>query len=227
MNKLLRISYWNFMDNLVGNFNQIFPDCASTKFIGGCSIKEPDNINTNKFQEIKLNSFDGFQFPHDLAGKTSSFPQIANHNGVLLKDCDGIVLFEKGGQKYILFCELKSSYILEDIAKAKDQLVGSFVKFKGLLSCIQGYKQDDYKPIGIIVSFEPTQEQLTNISKKLGTDRRSSFALTLNSKRFYSMPADKCNHYFCPLAVGNFDIYYIAVPSRKTSFSIDINSIIK
>ena len=116
---------------------------------------------------------------------------------------------------------------MEDIVKAKDQLVGSFVKFKSLLNCIQGYKQEDYKPIGLIISFEPTQEQLTNISKILDTDRRASFALTLNSNRFYPMPADRCNSYFCPLAVGNFDIYYIAVPNRQTTFSVDINTIIK
>ncbi len=215
------------MDKLVKNFDQTYPNYASTKFVGSCSIKEPNNFGTNKFYEIQLNSFDGFQFPHDLAEKTSSFPKIADHKGYLLKDCDGILLFEKNGQKYILFCELKSSYILDDIVYAKNQLVGSYVKFKGLLSCIQGYEQKDYKPIGLIVSFEPTQEQLTNISKKLGTDRRSSFALTLNSKRFYSMPADKCDSYFCPLAVGNFDIYYVAVPNRQTVFSIDINAIIK
>lgn len=213
------------MDKLVNNFNQIYPGCASTKFTGGCSIMEPDNIGTNKFQEIQLNSFDGFQFPHDLAGKSSSFPSIAKHDGILLKECDGIVLFEKSGQKYILFCELKSSYFLDDIVKAKEQLVGSFVKFKGLLSSIQGYKLDEYKPIGLIVSFEPTQEQLTNISKI--QDKRSSFAIELNSKKFYPMPANKCDHFFCPLAVGNFDIYYVAVPNRQTSFSVDINTIIK
>lgn len=213
------------MDKLVKNFDQTYPNYASTKFVGSCSIKEPNNFGTNKFYEIQLNSLNGFQFPHDLAEKTSSFPKIANHNGFLIKDCDGILLFEKNGQKYILFCELKSSYILEDIVKAKNQLVGSFVKFKGLLSCIQGYEQKDYKPIGLIVSFEPTQEQLTNISKI--QDNRSSFAISLNRNRYYIMPADKCDKFFCPLAVGCFEIYYVAVPDHKTTFSIDINIIIK
>jgi hypothetical protein len=193
------------MYNLVNNFNHIYPDFASTKFVGSCSVIEPENYGTNKLQEIVLNSFDGFQFPHDLAQKTTSFPKIAKHCGVLLKDCDGIVLFEKNGQNYILFCELKSNYSLDNIVKAKDQLVGSFVKFKGLLSCIQGYKQEDYKPIGLIVSFEPTQEQLTMISKI--QDPRSSFAITLNYNKFYPMPASKCDKFFHPLAVGDIDIY--------------------
>ena len=213
------------MDKLANNFNTIYPGFASTKFNGGCSITEPENIGTNKFQKIILNSFDGFQFPHELAGKTSSFPSIAKHKGVLQNDCDGIVLFEKSGQKYILFCELKSSYILENIVKAKDQLIGSFVKFKSLLSTLQGYKSDEYKAVGLIVSFEPTHEQLTDIGKN--QDRGASFAIRLNSDKFYTMPADRCDNYFCPLSVGCFEIYYIAVPDRKTTFSIDINTIIK
>lgn len=213
------------MDELANNFNKIYPGFASTKFNGECSITEPENIGTNKFQKIILNSFDGFQFPHDLAQKTSSFPAIANHVGVLQNDCDGIVLFEKNGQKYILFCELKSSYLLDNIVKAKKQLIGSFIKFKSLLSTLQGYESDKYKPIGLIVSFEPTQEQLTNISKI--QDNRSSFAISLNRNRYYIMPADKCDKFFCPLAVGCFEIYYVAVPDHKTTFSIDINTIIK
>ena len=54
---------------------------------------------------------------------------------------------------------------MDDIAHAKDQLIGSSVKMKGLLSTLQGFNINDYKYIGLIVSFEPTQEQLTNISK--------------------------------------------------------------
>ena len=176
------------MDKLAKNFNQIYPGCASTEFKGGCSIMEPENIGTEKFQEIKLNCFDGFQFPHELAQKLSSFPDMANHVGVLHNDCDGILLFEKNGQKYILFCELKSSYILDNIVKAKNQLIGSFVKFKSLLSTLQGYESDKYKPIGLIVSFEPTQEQLTNISKI--QDNRSSFAISLNRNRYYLKSAE-------------------------------------
>lgn len=212
------------MKQLAENFNKIYPNCGATMFNGICSIKEPENAGTRNFQEIQLTGFNGFLFPHELAGKSSSFPHIAKHDGVLNLDCDGIVFFEKNGQKYILFCELKSSYVLEDIVHAKDQLVGSYVKMKGILSTIQGYKSDDYKPVGLIVSYEPTQEQLTNISKI--DDKRSVFALTLNHNKVYHMPAKRCNKFFCPLAVGNFDIYYVAVPNRQTSFSTDMNNII-
>lgn len=212
------------MNKLADNFNQIYPVFGATVFKGICSIKEPQNAGTKNFQEIRLTGFDGFLFPHELASKASSFPCTAQHKGVLTLDCDGIIFFENNGQKYILFCELKSSYVLEEIAHAKDQLIGSFVKMKSILSTIQGYKPDDYKPVGLIVSYEPTQEQLTNISKN--DDKRSSFAITLNCNKFYSMPAYKCDKFFCPLAVGDFDIYYVAVPNRQTTYSIDINNVL-
>ena len=68
-------------------------------------------------------------------------------------------------------------------------------------------------------------KKMTNISKI--QDNRSSFAISLNRNRYYIMPADKCDKFFCPLAVGCFEIYYVAVPDHKTTFSIDINTIIK
>ena len=213
------------MSLLADNFNKAYPGVMSKNFEGTCSITEPLNSGTEKFQEIVLTGLDGVIFPHELACKTSSFPQIAEHTGVLRYDCDGIVIFEKNGEKYILFCELKSSFVLDDITHAKDQLIGSSVKMKGLLSTLQGFDINDYKYIGLIVSFEPTQEQLTNISKK--DDPKASFAISLNSNKYYSMPANKCDEFFHPLAVGSFNIFYISVPNHRTKYTVDIDSFLK
>lgn len=213
------------MSLLADNFNKAYPGVKSETFEGVCSITEPQNNGTEKFQEIILTGWDGIIFPRDLACLASSFPKKANHNGVLLKDCDGIVIFEKNGEKYILFCELKSSFFLDDIAQAKNQLIGSSVKMKGILSTLQGFNTDDYNYIGLIVSFEPTQEQLTNISKN--DDARASFAISLNSNKYYSMSADKCNRYFHPLAVGCFNIFYISVPNHYTKYTVDVNTFLK
>ena len=213
------------MYQLACHFDNVYPGFKTTNFKRTCSFSEPANKDNGKFQEITLSGFNGIQFPHELASKTSSFPHIAEHNGVLKLDCDGIIIFEKNGEKYILFCELKSSYILEDITHAKDQLIGSSVKMKGLLSTLQGFNINDYKYIGLIVSFEATQEQLTTISKK--DNAEASFAISLNSNKYYSMPADKCDNFYNHLAVGRFDIYYISVPNRQTSFTVDVNSFLR
>ena len=213
------------MKQLAINFQEAYPDLAPKEFTTSCKITEPENAGTKKFQQIELTDFSGYYFPHELAGKASSFPRIARHKGVLLLDCDGVTIFEKNGQKYILYTELKSSFILEEIVKAKDQLVGTHVKIKGVLSTLQGYDINEYKPIGLIVSFAPTQEQLTTISKNY--DKRASFAISLSNMRKYHMPSEKCNQFYVPLAVGDFEIYYVGVPNRQTNYSISINEILK
>ncbi|MBR3566994.1 MAG: hypothetical protein IKO46_10850 [Salinivirgaceae bacterium] len=213
------------MNQLAEKYNIAYPELKSEKFHESCTIVEPQNNGTEKFQEIVLTGWDGILFPHELARKTSSFPSIAKHTSVLNLDCDGIVIFEKNGEKYILFCELKSSFIWEDITHAKDQLIGSSVKLKGLLNTLQGFNTNDYKYIGLIVSFEPTQEQLTNISKN--DNAGAAFAISLNSQKHYFMPADKCDKYYYPLAAGQFDIYYISVPNRQTTISVNVNSFLK
>ncbi len=213
------------MKTLADNFSAVFPRFATTEFHGTCVINEPCNHGTTCFQKLLLTGFDGYLFPQDLGKKSSSFAQISNHNGILLKDCDGIILFEKNGQKYMLFCELKSSFVLEDIKKAKDQIIGTSVKMKGICSTLQGYDLNEYKPLGLIASFEPTDEQISNISKS--DDKGAYFAIQLNSYKKYSMPSDKCNKYFHPLEIGDFVIYYIPVPGHATNFSVDINTVLQ
>lgn len=210
------------MEQLASNFDKAYPTFATSKFETCCKVEEPGN-NIKGFQRIELTGIDGITFPHELANKTSSFANISGHTSILKKDCDGIILFEKNGQKYILFCELKSTFSTEEIAKATNQLIGSYVKMKGLLSTLQGYDVNVYKPLGLIVSFEPTQEQLTAISKL--DNSISFFAITLKHQRVYHMPEEKCKKFFHPLSIGDFDIYYVGVPDRQKTYCVDVNDI--
>ncbi len=212
------------MKVVTDNFNKAYPDLASQSFTGTCYIDEHDNNETDKFQQAVLTGLDGFIFPHELMGKASSFASMAGHKGVLTLDCDQVVLFEREGQKYILLCELKSSYICDNIVHAKDQIVGSIVKMKSLLASLQGFDKSEYKIIGLIVSFEPTEEQITNITKDEGP--KSAFAIRLQADKKYSMPAAKTDRFFKPLEVGDIDLYYVAVPDRKTTYTIDISMLI-
>lgn len=198
---------------------------AALPFEGTCNLDEHENDETDKFQRIVLTGLDGYVFPHELMGKASSFPGKAGHEGVLTLDCDGVLLFERGGQKYILICELKSSYTSERIIHAKDQIIGSCVKMRSLLSSLQGFDESEYKAIGLIVSFEPTQEQITSFTKNEGT--KYTFLLRLQAEKKYSMPAARTNRFFHPLKVGDFDIYYVAVPDRQTTYTVDINTFLR
>lgn len=212
------------MEVLAANFDKAYPELATTHFVGACTFEETENIGTKKFQKVVLTGLEGYIFPHELMGKASSFATIAKHSGVLVLDCDGIVIFEYNGQKYILLCELKSSYICDDIVHAKDQLVGSSVKIKSLLDTLQGFDKSDFKIVGLIVSFEPTDEQITNISKN--EDRKSIFAIRLQADKKYMMSSDKTNKFFYPLNVGDFELFYVAVPDRKTTYTVDVKSVL-
>lgn len=230
------------MKTLTSNFNKAYPNFSSIPFCGSCKIEESENVGKNALQELTLTGFDGYGFPKDFVAKATSFASLAqtsstdtvlqtssrkndNHCNVLLLNCDKVVLFEMNGQKYMLFCELKSKFSAEEIGHAKDQIVGSLVKVRSLFHSLQGFNLDEYKPIGLIVSFEPTDEQIRALSTK--ENKIFSFAITLNKNRYYPMPKDKTNKYFHPLEVGTIDIFYLPVPGRQKQYSVDIKTIIK
>lgn len=221
------------MNTLTTNFNKAYSNFSSISFTGSCKVEEPDNVGKDAFQELILTGFDGYGFPHDFVAHTESFATsaqpsplgVSNHCDVMKLNCDKVVLFELDGQKYILFCELKSTFSTEEIGHAKDQIVGSLVKVRSLFHTLQGVNLDEYKPIGLIVSFQPTIEQISAVSKN--DDKKSAFAVKLNAEKKYPMPEEKTNKYFHPLNVGTIDLFYLPIPGRKKTFSVDINSIIK
>lgn len=221
------------MITLATNFNKAYPDFSSIAFTGSCKVEEPDNVGKDALQELTLTGFDGYGFPHDFVAHTESFATSAqtsplgdgNHCDVMRLNCDKVVLFELNGQKYILFCELKSTFSTEEIGHAKDQIVGSLVKVHSLFHTLQGVNLGEYKSIGLIVSFQPTDEQISAVSKNY--DKKSAFAVKLNAERMYPMSEDKTNKYFHPLNVGTIDLFYLPVPDRRKTYTVDINKIIK
>lgn len=220
------------MKTLTINFNKAYPAFSSTAFTGSCKVEEPENAGKEAFRELILTGIDGYGFPHDLVANTESFAKLAqktplesgNHCDVMRLNCDKVVLFELNGQKYMLFCELKSTFSTDEICHAKDQIVGSLVKIRSLFHTLQGVNLDEYKPIGLIVSFQPTDEQISAVSKNY--DMKSNFAIRLNADRKYNMPEIRTNKYFHPLNVGTIDLYYLPVPGRQKTYSVDINTII-
>lgn len=220
------------MKTLTINFDKAYPAFSPVSFTGSCKVEEPENAGKEAFRELTLTGFDGYSFPHDLVANTVSFAKQAqnnllrsgNHSDVMRLNCDKVVLFELEGQKYMLFCELKSTFSSDEIVHAKDQIVGSLVKIRSLFHTLQGVKLDEYKPIGLIVSFQPTDEQINALSKN--EDRKSAFAVRLNANRKCHMPEERTNWYFHPLNVGTIDVYYLPVPGRQKTYSVDINTII-
>ena len=174
------------MEKVIVNYNKAYHALPAIPFESSCKIKEPCNeVKDGKLCEVCLTGFNGYSFPHELPEKLSSFVKIATvmkaDEGIkcvsgklsdgkehyLMKDCDGVIFFEKGGQKYMLFCELKSSYCSEEIFKAKNQICASYIKVKALMGTLQDFCLQEFMPIGMIFSYGPNPEEKTMNSKNL------------------------------------------------------------
>lgn len=221
------------MKTLIDNYNFLYPTFSATQFNGSIVVDEPANKgDMTKFQQIEIKGINGYAFKHELAEKLSSYAKIASpsvfsisgnqYDNILYDDCDRIILFEKNGQKYMLFCELKSGYSTDQIFHARCQLLGSYIKMKGLMSTVRGYIENDYIPIGLIISFESTPEQRDFYSKG-NNGFKTAFVRKLDESKKVDI---KSNTSPIPFDYKDFSIYHFGVPDKKVTYSVDINTII-
>ena len=213
------------MIQLVHNFNKAFPKYKITDVSKSASVIEHSNEDNGKFRELVLTGINGFSFCDDFASKMNSFAYNADHKGCLLKNCDAIHMFEQNGEKYLMFSELKSGYSPNDIFKAKEQLVGTYLNLMAILHVLQGFDAHDYHIFGMIAAYKPTDEILSAISKH--DDKKSAFAIQLNADLKYFMPAQRCNRFYDPLNVGDFLIVYVPVEFGAQKYSVSIKDILK
>lgn len=122
-----------------------------------------------------------FQFwDHQMSKDMTSFFTIANSPETFRKDCDGVMLFEKDGRKYMFLTELKSGFGTEKLHKAKTQIVSSFLKTNMLLHLSKKYKIEDYIIKGFIVGYPPKADFMFNMAKGVmlsDVNREREFAL--------------------------------------------------
>lgn len=83
----------------------------------------------------------------------------------LTKDCDGVVVFETPDTKYIFIVELKSGYNSQEIFKAKDQIISTYIKLNILLNIIHPFNKENYVFKGFIIALTPGSEKITGMSK--------------------------------------------------------------
>lgn len=102
---------------------------------------------------------------HQLAQDMKSFFDLAGSPEVFMKNCDGIVLFEVDGKKYMFLTELKSNFSTENLLKAKVQIISSFIKTNMLLHLSACYRLEDYIIKGFIVSYPPKRDFVINMHK--------------------------------------------------------------
>lgn len=90
---------------------------------------------------------------------------VPNKMPKLQHSCDGVLIIEQQGQKYLVFIELKSDYTSGNIRKAEIQLCASYLRMMALLNCMEDFQPDEYRKCGIIVSHPQSPEELNRILK--------------------------------------------------------------
>lgn len=214
------------MKQLIDEFNKIFPVFQSSNVVD-FTFNEDDNIGkAGTFKHLTINGINACVIPKHIIKNITSLYTTARSTETLRKDPDGIFLIEDKGIKYIYIVEMKSSYTLSNIVKAKDQVIGAYLKLHSLFSILQSYNPSDWEIRGIIASFSPTTEKLEDfLRKKLWGDITSSFCYNLQRDKKYIMPEKSCKQYFSPLNVPKITLYYVAVPKMSDSFMIDFKDI--
>lgn len=96
------------------------------------------------------------------------------------RDCDGIIIAELNGQKYIIFLELKSSYTTSEIVVAQQQIMCSYYCLMTELHGLLHFNYTEYKACCMIASHPLSEETKLKFYKwKLtgGIDRCKERAL--------------------------------------------------
>lgn len=216
-------------------FNSIAPKYASPKYIGMVEVTgHQKNASVNK---VIWTSADFYYLDHQLAKDMTSFFEKANSPDVFKLDCDGIVLFEKEGKKYMFLTELKSKFRTEDLYHAKTQIVSSFLKANMLLNISTCYLLKDYIIKGFIVGHPPMPDFLVNLHKgTMLSDKKKEREYELAKRIFIDSKSKKITLYptdfLClknlplgPLGIfPKIDLYYIEVPQGQSSIALDVTN---
>jgi len=151
-------------DELYDKLKQIFnPECISESFGKSLIINDTDKnahfncltieksshaiLFADKFLKNFNNSFKGAPAPE------------------LNRECDGIVITEYNGKKYIILVELKSKFG-HGIDTGPKQLLASCFKTLTLFSCIDGFSFNDYNLCAVLALQKPTPESLNKVRHK-------------------------------------------------------------
>lgn len=217
------------MKELVENYNKLNPSLCAKWIDGTCTMMEHENEgSTSVLQQLEITNFVGWQFPHDLPDKIGSFYNISQNScskekchEIVRLSCDSILCVEETDKIIFYICELKSSYTKESITHAKDQIVGSLIKLRSVLSILQGFNTKNIEMRGIIFAYDMNSDRLSYF--KNTSDPRAIFCLKLYNECEYYMPSKKCNDFWFPLSFPDIKLKYVKIPCLEKSYSLDFN----
>lgn len=214
-----------------------FPGYLMNYSKGMVSIKEKSP--SAKVNEIVWVNSDFQCIDSCIVKDLSSFFQKAQSTDIFKLDCDGIMLFEENGQKYMFFTELKSTFDTSDVYYAKDQIISSYIKINMIMHLLIGYNSADFIVKGFVVCLPPDKnflrdlyrKQQLSLSSKFKTEADFTLELCYERNRKSVMKPLDCDK-LKKLPLGNngifktIEFHYIEVANGSSSITIDVKKYI-
>lgn len=211
------------MDATLEEFGKLYPKYATSLFEESCEVIETEPKDDKDFRCLVITGGCGYRFPREFAADTVSFYGKSESPSPMKFNCDGIFFSEIEERKCLFICELKSSFGPSQIAHAKEQIMGTALRLKAQLGILQ--TKPNWEIHGVIVSYEPTENQLITVNKLTSQD--ASFSKYLFTKGHKTITAERSNKFYAPMAMPDITIHYVAVPGRHTEFQMSLNDLVK
>lgn len=210
------------MDATLEEFGTLYPKYATSLFEESCEVIEAEPKSELDFRRFVVTGKDGYVFPREFAADTVSFYGKSGSPAPMRFNCDGIFFSEIEGRKCLFICELKSSFGASQIAHAKEQIMGTALRLKAQMSILLSHP--DWEIHGVIVSYEPTENQLISVNKLTSQD--AGFSKYLFTKGHKEITAERLAKYYAPMAMPSITIHYVAVPERKTEYQMTLSELL-
>ena len=210
------------MEATLEEFGKLYPKYATSLFEESCEVIEPEPNSESDFRHFIVTGGNGYVFPREFAADTVSFYGKSKSPDPMRLNSDGIFFSEIDDRKCLFICELKSTITVSEIAHAKEQIMGIVLRLKAQMRILQS--QPDWEIHGVIVSFEPTENQIISVNKL--TSKDASFSKYLFTKGHKVITAEMSKGHYAPMAMPDITIHYVAVPKRKTEYQMTLSELL-
>lgn len=215
-------------------FKAIFPREARNLVHFGTTSHIHEDGTDATFTDLTWTNAYFLIFNPAIAEDMSGFFTKHSAKTVFLKNCDGVLMFKENNKRYLYLSEMKSSFVFQDIAEAKSQLLSTYLKLNMLLNLTSGYRNEDITVKGFIISHGPDAEKKRDLQKyqELPEEKRKkayyNFCIKLLHKGKVGWRIRPCDSYnLAPCRLGDrgifpeMELHYVEVPAGQTSLTLD------
>lgn len=219
------------------DFSAIFSNRPTTK--SNCAeavIIESDS--SAQFKQVKWINSDFEIINTKILDDMKKFFEKSSSESFLRLNCDGVMIVEKNGCKYMLFSELKSRFVLEKIDHARQQIISSYIKMNWMMNLLPSYNKQDYIIKGFIFSYPHNSNDIWDWQKIKESESYQKvhdpdfiYNLCIQKKTVIQRPDTCVELDGLPLhneraLFEQIEFHHIIVPENQSSIVLDVQNYI-